>query len=289
MTDTNKIYIGGLNTQPKNIYIQNDKVKQIYKGNDLLYSMSEEYTNKIKFNAYKNKNQQLDNIYLCYATKYVSIPDNGFYSVSITQDTDTYNILGQDKMDSNIPYQYYIYPFNPKYYKNTSYSYIRSIDLSGLDTNKVFTYSNYIKIGELYNCNVILNGCDLSKTDISLVPYLGITDNSYCNLHARGVKFYDSNQLYNFIRSFERSNSDSLPSYRQYLSYLDIRNVRFENEPKTFNTYKLFNGHSGITNINISSDIIKGNTNMKEMFKNCAKLTSLDVSKLDVINVTNIK
>ena len=288
MADTNKIYVGGPNTQPKNIYIQNDKVKQIYKGNALLYSMSEEYTNKIKFNAYRYGYQQLDNIYLCYATEYVSIPDGNIYSVSITQDTYTYNILGQDKMDSNISYQYYIYPFDPKRYKNTSYSYIRSIDLSGLDTNKVFTYSNYIKIGELYNCNVILNGCDLSKTDISLEAYLGITDNSYCNLHARGVKFYNSNKLYNLIRSFERSNSDSLPGYRQYLSYLDIRNVRFEDEPKTLNTYQLFNGHSGITNINISSDIIKGNTNMKEMFKNCAKLTSLDVSKWDVSNVTNM-
>ena len=288
MADTNKIYIGGPNNQPKNIYIQNDKVKQIYKGNDLLYSMSEEYTNKIKFNAYKNKYQQLDNIYFCYSTEYVSIPDRNIYSVSITQDTDTYNILGQDKMDSNISYQYYIYPYDPHYYRNTSYSYINTLDLSNLDIKKVFTYSNYIGINDLYNCNVILDGCDFSNINISLSAYLGITDNSYCNLHARGVKFYNSDELYNFIRSFERSNSDSLPPYRQYLGYLDIRNVRFENEPKTFNTYQLFNGHSGITNINISSDIIKGNINMKEMFKNCAMLTSLDVSNWDVSNVTNM-
>ena len=74
MADTNKIYVGGPNTQPKNIYIQNDKVKQIYKGNDLLYSMSEEYTNKIRFNIYKKGNwssdpyQTVNDIYFSYST-----------------------------------------------------------------------------------------------------------------------------------------------------------------------------------------------------------------------------
>ena len=131
MANTNKIYIGGPNTQPKNIYIQNDKVKQIYKGNDLLYSMSEEYTNKIRFNIYKKRDyydeyQKVNDIYFSYSTEYTSTtPSKKLYSKYTQQDVPIDNLLGQDKMDGKTSYYYYIHPYNPHDYKNTSYSYIQ--------------------------------------------------------------------------------------------------------------------------------------------------------------------
>ena len=304
MADTNKIYIGGPNNQPKNIYIQNDKVKQIYKGNDLLYSMSEEYTNKIRFNIYKKGSwsddpyQTVNDIYFSYSTEYTSTtPSDKLYSKYTQQDVSIDNLLGQDKMDGKTSYYYYIHPYNPHYYKNTSYSYINTLDLSNLDINKFFAYSKGLTINDLsrsnkYYCSLIFDGCDFSKIgNIMINSYKGIYDWKHpYGLYSRGAKFKNSSYLKNLLNEF-KSNRDAWSTdepLSDYFRSLDIRNVRFESEPKTLNSYALFLGQNMASTIDFSSDIIKGNTSMKLMFGGCRLLTSLDVSKWDVSNVTDM-
>ena len=304
MANTNKIYIGGPNTQPKNIYIQSDKVKQIYKGNDLLYSMSEEYTNKIRFNIYKKGSwssdpyQKVNDIYFSYSTDYTSTtPSDKLYSKYTQQDVPIDNLLGQDKMDGKTSYYYYIHPYDPKYYKNTSYSYINTLDLSNLDINKFFAYSKGLTINDLsrsnkYYCYLIFDGCDFSKIGyIYINSYTGIYKyNHPYGVYASGAKFKNSSYLKDLLGKF-RSNRDAWSTdepYNNYFRSLDIRNVRFESEPKTLNSYALFLGQNMASTIDFSNDIIKGNTSMKLMFGGCRLLTSLDVSKWDVSSVTDM-
>ena len=304
MADTNKIYIGGLNTQPKNIYIQNDKVKQIYKGNDLLYSMSEEYTNNIRFNIYKKGTwsgdpyQKVNYIYFSYSTQYTSTtPSDKLYSKYAQQDVSIDNLLGQDKMDGKTSYYYYIHPYNPHDYKNTSYSYINTLDLSNLDINKFFAYSKSLNINDLsrsntYYCSLIFDGCDFSKIgNIYINSYKGIYSWKHpYGLYSRGAKFKNSSYLKNLLDIF-KSGRDAWSTdepYNNYFRSLDIRNVRFESEPKTLNSYALFLGQNMASTIDFSNDIIKGNTSMKLMFGGCRSLTSLDVSKWDVSSVTDM-
>ena len=304
MANTNKIYIGGLNTQPKNIYIQNDKVKQIYKGNDLLYSMSEEYTNKIRFNIYKKGSwssdpyKTVDDIYFSYSTEYTSTtPSDKLYSKYTQQDVPIDNLLGQDKMDGKTSYYYYIHPYNPKYDKNTSYSYINTLDLSNLDINKFFAYSKGLIINDLsrsnkYYCSLIFDGCDFSKIGyIYINSYTGIYKYKHpYGVYASGAKFKNSSYLKHLLDKFisgEDAWSTDEP-FNNYFRSLDIRNVRFESEPKTLNSYALFLGQNMASTIDFSNDIIKGNTSMKLMFGGCQLLTSLDVSKWDVSSVTDM-
>ena len=304
MADTNKIYIGGTNNQPKNIYIQNDKVKQIYKGNDLLYSMSEEYTNKIRFNIYKKGSwsgdpyQTVNDIYFSYSTEPTSTtPSDKLYSKYTQQDVSIDNLLGQDKMNGKTSYYYYIHPYDPHYYKNTSYSYINTLDLSNLDINKFFAYSKGLLINDLsrsnkYYCSLIFDGCDFSKIgNIYINSYKGIyTRNHPYGLYASGAKFKNSSYLKDLLDEFKSNRDDwsTEEPYNNYFRSLDIRNVRFESEPKTLNSYALFIGQNMASTIDFSSDIIKGNTSMKLMFGGCRLLTSLDVSKWDVSSVTDM-
>ena len=304
MADTNKIYIGGPNTQPKNIYIQNDKVKQIYKGNDLLYSMSEEYTNKIRFNIYKKGTWSSDpyktvnDIYFSYSNEYISTtPSDKLYSKYTQQDVPIDNLLGQDKMDGKTSYYYYIHPYDPHYYKNTSYSYINTLDLSNLDINKFFAYSKGLNINDLsrsnkYYCSLIFDGCDFSKIGhIYINSYTGIYKYHHpYGLYASGTKFKNSSYLKDLLDKF-KSGRDAWSTdepFNDYFRSLDIRNVRFESEPKTLNSYALFLGQNMASTIDFSNDIIKGNTSMKLMFGGCRLLTSLDVSKWDVSSVTDM-
>ena len=305
MADTNKIYIGGTNNQPKNIYIQNDKVKQIYKGNDLLYSMSEEYTNKIRFNIYKKGSwssdpyQTVNDIYFSYSTEGTSTtPSDKLYSKYTQQDVSIDNLLGQDKMNGKTSYYYYIHPYDPHYYKNTSYSYINTLDLSNLDINKFFAYSKGLLINDLsrsnkYYCSLIFDGCDFSKIgNIYINSYKGIyTRNHPYGLYASGAKFKNSSYLKDLLDEFKSNRDDwsTEEPYNNYFRSLDIRNVRFESEPKTLNSYALFIGQNMASTIDFSSDIIKGNTSMKLMFGGCRLLTSLDVSKWDVSSVTDMQ
>ena len=298
MADTNKIYVGGSNTQPKNIYIQNDKVKQIYKGNDLLYSMSEEYTNKIRFNIYTKSGNSKSDIYFSYSNEYISTtPSNKLYSKYTQQDVPIDNLLGQDKMDGKTSYYYYIHPYNPYYYKNTSYSYINTLNLSNLDINKFFAYSKGLFINDLsnssnYYCSLIFDGCDFSKIgNIHINTYIGIYQHNHpYGLYARGAKFKNSSYLEDILNDFASSEDawSTNEPFNNYFRSLDIRNVRFESEPKTLNSYALFWGQNRASTIDFSNDIIKGNTSMKLMFGGCRSLTSLDVSKWDVSSVTDM-
>ena len=298
MADTNKIYVGGSNTQPKNIYIQNDKVKQIYKGNDLLYSMSEEYTNKIRFNIYTKSGNSNSDIYFSYSNEHISTtPSNKLYSKYTQQDVPIDNLLGQDKMDGKTSYYYYIHPYDPYYYKNTSYSYINTLNLSNLDINKFFAYSKGLFINDLsnssnYYCSLIFDGCDFSKIgNIYINTYIGIYQHNHpYGLYARGAKFKNSSYLEDILNDFASSEDawSTNEPFNNYFRSLDIRNVRFESEPKTLNSYALFWGQNRASTIDFSNDIIKGNTSMKLMFGGCRSLTSLDVSKWDVSSVTDM-
>ena len=200
-------------------------------------------------------------------------------------------------MDGKTSYYYYIHPYNPHYYKNTSYSYINTLDLSNLDINKFFAYSKGLIINDLsrsskYYCSLIFDGCDFSKIrNIYINSYTGIYKyNHPYGLYASGAKFKNSSYLKDLLDDF-RSNKDAWSTdepFNNYFRSLDIRNVRFESEPNTLNSYALFLGQNMASTIDFSSDIIKGNTSMKFMFGGCRSLTSLDVSKWDVSSVTDM-
>ena len=154
------------------------------------------------------------------------------------------------------------------------YSSLTSLDLSGFDTSKVDTM-----MAMFNNCSS-LTSLDVSGFNTSMVADMNEMFAGCISLTSLDVSGFDTSNADNMMAMFGGCSS---------LKTLDLSNFDFSNtyaSPYT-GLVELFNECKSLETIKLPATVTFNNSGVSfnEMFKNCNSLTSLDLSGFDTSNV----
>ena len=159
------------------------------------------------------------------------------------------------------------------------------LDLSNFDTSNVITMGGNHPMYSMFSNCTNLKTLNLSSWDTSKVTSMGYMFSGCSSLIELDLSSFDTSNVTNMTAMFGKS------IYSGSQANTDLKIILFGegwDTSKVTNMSYMFDGCSGLTNLDVSNFDTSNVTNMSYMFSSCSGLTSLDISGFDTSKVTNM-
>ena len=156
------------------------------------------------------------------------------------------------------------------------------LDLSNFDTSNVITMGGDHPMYSMFSNCINLKTLNLSSWDTSKVTSMGYMFSGCSSLKELDLSSFDTSNVTNMTAMFGKS------VYSGSQANTDLKIILFGegwDTSKVTNMSYMFDGCSGLTNLDVSHFDTSNVTSMSYMFRGCSNLTSLDVSNFDTSNV----
>ena len=159
------------------------------------------------------------------------------------------------------------------------------LDLSNFDTSNVITMGGNHPMYSMFSNCTNLKTLNLSSWDTSKVTSMGYMFSGCSSLIELDLSSFDTSNVTNMTAMFGKS------IYSGSQANTDLKIILFGegwDTSKVTNMSYMFDGCSGLTNLDVSHFDTSNVTSMSYMFSSCSGLTSLDISGFDTSKVTNM-